>query len=464
MADFADQQVITLSTGQRRRAAIAVVAIRRPRLWLLDEPHAGLDQAGRDIVDGLIADAITAGATVVVASHELDRVRPLATHVATVAGGIVHSFEALSSGARGREIWAVAHKDLLIEARSKVVATQVLPFALVILILFGLALDADRSTLRSFTPGLFWVATLFAGILAIQRSVTVETSSSAFEAHRLSGAAGWKLFAGKALAVAIQRLRSRLCWRLASSCCTEQVSPILCLSSLLRLPRQSRSHRQVVSTVCWPLVWVYETQFCHVAFADPCASPGGSTRAFDDGLGTTAVDGWSWLRAPCLLRRYLFDRRRSCVCRCHRGCLMPLVTEANVEPSVTTTTATGTGSRSTQLLGATCLMGLVTLLLLAFVFTDPDERVDAGTQHRYRAIRRCPPSVCALPGCDRYLYRVHGDRCGLRHGSVEELTWWDNTASASAEVGVVFCGLTLVTGSIWGRPIWNTWWEWAMCG
>ena len=101
MADFADQQVITLSTGQRRRAAIAVVAIRRPRLWLLDEPHAGLDQAGRDIVDGLIADAITAGATVVVASHELDRVRPLATHVATVAGGIVHSFEALSSGARG---------------------------------------------------------------------------------------------------------------------------------------------------------------------------------------------------------------------------------------------------------------------------------------------------------------------------------------------------------------------------
>ena len=93
MAPFADQQVVTLSTGQRRRAAIAVVAIRRPRLWLLDEPHAGLDQAGRDIVDGLIADAVAAGATVVVASHELDRVRPLASHVATVAGGVVHAFE-----------------------------------------------------------------------------------------------------------------------------------------------------------------------------------------------------------------------------------------------------------------------------------------------------------------------------------------------------------------------------------
>lgn len=95
MASFVDQRVDTLSTGQRRRAAIAVVALRRPRLWLLDEPHAGLDQSGRDIVDRLIADAVAAGATVVVASHELDRVRPLATHVATVAGGIVHRFETL---------------------------------------------------------------------------------------------------------------------------------------------------------------------------------------------------------------------------------------------------------------------------------------------------------------------------------------------------------------------------------
>ena len=55
-----------------------------------------------------------------------------------------------------REIWALARKDLLIEARSKVVATQVVPFAMVILILFGLALDADSRTLRDLAPGLFW--------------------------------------------------------------------------------------------------------------------------------------------------------------------------------------------------------------------------------------------------------------------------------------------------------------------
>ena len=37
---------------------------------------------------------------------------------------------------------------------------------------------------------------------------------------------------------------------------------------------------------------------------------------------------------------------------------------------------------------------------------------------------------------------------------------WDLLAGASAEVGVVFTTLTLVTGSIWGRPTWGVWWVW----
>ncbi|HKH88782.1 MAG TPA: cytochrome c biogenesis protein CcsA [Acidimicrobiales bacterium] len=37
---------------------------------------------------------------------------------------------------------------------------------------------------------------------------------------------------------------------------------------------------------------------------------------------------------------------------------------------------------------------------------------------------------------------------------------FDHLAGSSAEVGVVFTGLTLVTGSIWGRPTWGVWWTW----
>ena len=84
-----DIAVARLSTGQRRRASLAVLVARRPRLWLLDEPHAGLDQSGRDIVDALIRDAVHAGATVLVASHELDRTRTIASRVVTIAGGVV---------------------------------------------------------------------------------------------------------------------------------------------------------------------------------------------------------------------------------------------------------------------------------------------------------------------------------------------------------------------------------------
>ncbi len=86
-----DTPVGRLSTGQRRRAALASMVVRRPQLWLLDEPHAGLDQEGRDIVDALVAGASEAGATVLVASHELERARRITMRAVTLAGGIVHA-------------------------------------------------------------------------------------------------------------------------------------------------------------------------------------------------------------------------------------------------------------------------------------------------------------------------------------------------------------------------------------
>jgi len=86
---LADVVVGRLSAGQRRRTSIACLVARRPELWLLDEPHAGLDAAGRDVIDRLIGDAATAGATVLVASHELDRATAVAHRTVTVAGGQV---------------------------------------------------------------------------------------------------------------------------------------------------------------------------------------------------------------------------------------------------------------------------------------------------------------------------------------------------------------------------------------
>ena len=78
-----------LSAGQRRRTALAAMVVRRPELWLLDEPHAGLDAQGRDLLDALVLQAASAGATVLVASHELERAGNLAGRLVTIVGGRV---------------------------------------------------------------------------------------------------------------------------------------------------------------------------------------------------------------------------------------------------------------------------------------------------------------------------------------------------------------------------------------
>ncbi|MHB8467055.1 MAG: heme ABC exporter ATP-binding protein CcmA [Acidimicrobiales bacterium] len=83
-----------LSTGQRRRTALAVFVARNPALWLLDEPHAGLDAEGRELLDALIREAAGTGASIALASHELDRATTIADRTVTIAGGVVVAPEA----------------------------------------------------------------------------------------------------------------------------------------------------------------------------------------------------------------------------------------------------------------------------------------------------------------------------------------------------------------------------------
>jgi heme ABC exporter ATP-binding subunit CcmA len=88
---LASTPVGALSAGQRRRVALAVLVARDPELWLMDEPHAGLDAHHRDLLDELVSGAAARGRTVVLASHEAERALPLAGRVVTVAGGAVVS-------------------------------------------------------------------------------------------------------------------------------------------------------------------------------------------------------------------------------------------------------------------------------------------------------------------------------------------------------------------------------------
>jgi zinc/manganese transport system ATP-binding protein len=67
--------------------------VRRAALWLLDEPHTGLDAQGRDELDALLRRAAVSGATVVFASHEADRADQLATRSVRVVAGRVEAVD-----------------------------------------------------------------------------------------------------------------------------------------------------------------------------------------------------------------------------------------------------------------------------------------------------------------------------------------------------------------------------------
>jgi heme ABC exporter ATP-binding subunit CcmA len=86
---LADIPCRKLSAGQKRRTSLACLVARRAQVWLLDEPHAGLDATGRDELDATLAQAAGSGATILVASHELERAGNLATRSVEVIAGQV---------------------------------------------------------------------------------------------------------------------------------------------------------------------------------------------------------------------------------------------------------------------------------------------------------------------------------------------------------------------------------------
>jgi heme exporter protein B len=103
-----------------------------------------------------------------------------------------------------RDSVLVAGKDLRIELRSRVVLHQVVPVGVLVLVLFAFALGPDRAPMAHAAPGLFWVAVLFASVLAVQRSFALEAPDGARDGLRLSGLDPAGVFLGKTAAVALQ--------------------------------------------------------------------------------------------------------------------------------------------------------------------------------------------------------------------------------------------------------------------
>lgn len=111
-----------------------------------------------------------------------------------------------------RDARLIAAKDLRIERSSRVLLGQVLPFGLIVLILFGFGISPDRrvveapdrSVLEQVAPGLFWIAVLLSALLALSRAFAVESVDGTLDGLRLTGLDPGGIFLGKAAAVAVE--------------------------------------------------------------------------------------------------------------------------------------------------------------------------------------------------------------------------------------------------------------------
>jgi heme exporter protein C len=111
----------------------------------------------------------------------------------------------------------------------------------------------------------------------------------------------------------------------------------------------------------------------------------------------------------------------------------------------------GTGSPATFVLGVATVMALATTVVLGLGLPPT---VEQGPYARLIAVH--PPLAWTA-----YLaFGVTAAASALYLWPRTRRRFWDRLAAASAEIGVVFTALTLVTGSIWGRPTWGVWWTW----
>ena len=96
-----------------------------------------------------------------------------------------------------RRVRAIIWKDLTTERRSKAGFNAVAFLGVLILLLFGFALGPDAEALRDAAAGALWLAILFSGVLAFNRSYQLELDGAALEPLLLYPAPRWTIFAGK---------------------------------------------------------------------------------------------------------------------------------------------------------------------------------------------------------------------------------------------------------------------------
>lgn len=89
LADHRSSTWRSMSGGEQQRLSLALALVGRPDVAFLDEPTAGIDPAGRQLIRRVIADLRDRGVAVLLTTHDLEEAEKLADHVVIIDHGVV---------------------------------------------------------------------------------------------------------------------------------------------------------------------------------------------------------------------------------------------------------------------------------------------------------------------------------------------------------------------------------------
>jgi heme ABC exporter ATP-binding subunit CcmA/heme exporter protein CcmB len=263
LRDRAGDAVGTFSRGMRQRIGLERALLAAPRIVLFDEPFTGLDEGSAGMLVARLAALRDGGAIVLLSTHDPVRIAglldgavvlrggrvaarlpagpALAAAIATAsagdglagdapaeasgpappAGGGATSLaaDAARPAAVGREApepglpaafgrfarvaGLVAHKDALVELRSRELALTTLFFAVVTVLVFAFAFVHDGRAPLEAPAGILWVTTLFAGTLALARAFDREQANQTLPALLSAPVDRAAIYAGKVLGLVV---------------------------------------------------------------------------------------------------------------------------------------------------------------------------------------------------------------------------------------------------------------------
>ena len=320
-------------------------------------------------------------------------------------------------------------KDLRMEWRSKDAINSMLFFSLLVVVIFSFAFNPNAEESRRIAGGLIWVAFLFAAVVALNQTWARELRNQVLDAYRVSPAPPNALFLAKVLGnflfvmvlealmaplfVVFYQLRSiGPVWQLVVVALLGTWALVVNGTFFAALSIRTRSREIMLPLILFP-----------ISIPALLAMVDATTMVL---TGDGSPDFW-------LKMLLVYDVVFTLVCL--------LLFESVLKR----------GMKSLSI-------GFIIFTLALLGFSTYQALVVAPTEQTMGDVQRIfyyhVPSAWVAGVC--FFVNFLASIVYLWQRSLNA----DALAAASAEVGVVFCTIVLITGPIWARPVWGIWWTW----